>query len=478
LRDYLNEINSQLLSFIVIALLLLYPIQFLLFNKINKYYYNILKIRIKLTIWIGIFIELNNKNDLRYEMKRLIILFFIVITSTAFNVKTAAQNDGDNYGYFYASLSPYGSWIELNSGVTVWRPNHLNHGWSPYRDGRWIWTDDGWYWDSDEPYGNIVYHYGRWYDDDYYGWIWVPDNVWAPAWVQWRYDNDYIGWAPLPPYASFSIGFGISFTTNYVTPVSYWHFVGYNRICDPYVTRYYIRDRDRDRIFSNTRYRTNYGYSNGRVINRGVDVDYVRQRGGGRIVEQHIQRVDDPRNAGSRGSNNVIRAYIPTREQIASTDARNVQIKKATRPASLDVSKVEIGRTNRVAQNNNPGIINRNNKVNNRTPDRVVAPNREVPRNNSQTMRENNRTNPPENRPQTRNNISQQPNRNNPQSSTINRPQQRVQSQVPNRPQQRVQSQIPNRPQIKQQPRIQQNVAPRRPSPPPQSRNQNRRSGH
>jgi len=395
--------------------------------------------------------------ELRCMMKRLIIILFLLVLSAGFNVNFAQDGEGDVNAGFYASLSPYGSWIELSSGVNVWRPLHLNRDWSPYRDGHWIWTDDGWYWDSDEPYGPIVYHYGRWYNDDYYGWIWVPDNVWAPAWVEWRYNDDYIGWAPLAPYASFSVGVGISFTRNYETPMSYWHFVGYHHMCDANVYNYYVPDRDRYRIFSGTKYRTNYGYSNGRVMNRGVDVDYIRQRGGGRIVERQIQRVDDPRSSGSRGNNNVVRAYIPSREQLAKTDTRNVEIKRATRSSSLDVSKVNLGGRNPVA----------NNDYNSRPDNR--APGREAQRNNSpNNVRENNR---PEDRAQ-----NNQPGRTNTQREV----QSRVQNQQPQVRQNRNQPpRVQTQPQVRQQqPRVQSQPQARQQQPrvqvQPQSRQQPR----
>jgi hypothetical protein len=64
--------------------------------------------------------------------------------------------------------------------------------------------------------------------DDYYGWIWIPDYEWAPAWVEWRYDDAYIGWAPLPPYAVFSIHIGIHYTYDYYVPYRHWHYVNYN----------------------------------------------------------------------------------------------------------------------------------------------------------------------------------------------------------------------------------------------------------
>src|SRR3977135_729720 len=43
------------------------------------------------------------------------------------------------------------------------------------------------------------------------GWVWVPGDQWAPAWVSWRQtdDEDYVGWAPLPPEASVTVSVGV-----------------------------------------------------------------------------------------------------------------------------------------------------------------------------------------------------------------------------------------------------------------------------
>ncbi len=316
-------------------------------------------------------------------MKRILIIVIAVVFSSFVKTNAAPANNFqyDGGGIFYSALAPYGTWIELNDGVVVWRPLHLQVGWVPYRNGQWIWTSDGWYWDSYDPFGYIVFHYGRWYYDNYYGWIWVPDNVWAPAWVQWRYDNDYIGWAPLPPYASFSIGIGIHFTHNYVTPYRYWHFVRYRYMCDSHVYNYFAPEREKYRIYSVTRFRTNYGYSNGRVINRGVNVDFVRQRGGSRIVERSIERVDNPRNTGF-GRGNVVRAYIPPKEQISRENFRNQDIRRGIKPSSLDISRVEIGRNSGLRREVNNS---RDNQI--RRQENINRPNREVaPRNNSREI--------------------------------------------------------------------------------------------
>jgi len=111
-------------------------------------------------------------------------------------------------GFFYDDLAPYGNWIERPSYGWVWTPRQVSTSWRPYRDGHWVWTDEGWTWISDEPYGWATYHYGRWYDDPEIGWAWVPDDEWAPSWVSFQEGADYVGWAPLPPGVSVSVSVG------------------------------------------------------------------------------------------------------------------------------------------------------------------------------------------------------------------------------------------------------------------------------
>jgi hypothetical protein len=71
-------------------------------------------------------------------------------------------------------------------------------------------------WISQDPWGGIPYHYGRWAYDSYYGWVWVPEDdlIWAPAWVAWRYGDDYVGWAPLPPDAGWRSGSGLTISVS------------------------------------------------------------------------------------------------------------------------------------------------------------------------------------------------------------------------------------------------------------------------
>ena len=308
-------------------------------------------------------------------MKRITIFLVIVTGLILFNNKSSAKSGSQVEGgvYFYSSLAPYGNWIQIDGGTTVWQPANIRNDWQPYRDGHWIWTDDGWYWDSYEPFGYITYHYGRWYYDNYYGWIWVPDNQWAPAWVEWRYDDDYIGWSPLPPYAGFSIGIGIRFTTNYYSPYNRWQFVKYRYICDPFVYKYYVSSNNVYKFFGRTRYRTNYGYSNGRVINRGIDIDYVRKRSGQNIRERLIERVNDPgqlRNQNGRNSERV-RSYFLDRDKITRENVDQRKIRRMDKRTSLDISRMGIDErrtiVNRSEVRNESRPTNRGNAFNNRT---------------------------------------------------------------------------------------------------------------
>jgi hypothetical protein len=103
---------------------------------------------------------------------------------------------------FYEVLSPYGDWIVIQPYGRVWRPYRHMVGvdFRPYvTGGRWIYTEYGWVFDTDWEWGWVPFHYGRWLYAGAEGWIWVPDTIWGPAWVEWRAGGGYVGWAPLPP---------------------------------------------------------------------------------------------------------------------------------------------------------------------------------------------------------------------------------------------------------------------------------------
>jgi hypothetical protein len=289
-------------------------------------------------------------------MKKLIIAAVIIVFGFS-----ASADANTNYakrvgGYFYTSLSPYGTWIEIGFGTPVWRPTMMKRNWSPYHQGQWIYTNYGWYWDSYEPFGYVVYHYGRWYFDDYYGWIWIPDNEWAPAWVDWRYDDDYIGWAPLSPYALFSINIGIHYTYDYYVPYYHWNYVQYNHFCDNNVYNYYVAPKYKYRVHNKTKMRTNYSYYDGRVRNDGVDYDRIRERSGRSIEKRNLVGVNDPRELSkerdSKNRNREVRAYFANSDDFSREGLKDVKVEKKGRQSSLDLSKVELGRDRNLTRSN------------------------------------------------------------------------------------------------------------------------------
>jgi len=119
-----------------------------------------------------------------------------------------------NLGYFQTQLAPYGSWVDAPGYGSCWRPTvqDTSPGWAPYLDaGHWQYTDEGWYWASDYPWGEYAFHYGRWARSPRLGWLWIPGYEWGPGWVCWRNceADGYCGWAPLPPGARFQAGVGL-----------------------------------------------------------------------------------------------------------------------------------------------------------------------------------------------------------------------------------------------------------------------------
>jgi hypothetical protein len=106
---------------------------------------------------------------------------------------------------FETPLAPHGTWLVVSSYGRCWRPAGVAVEWRPYGCGTWVWTECGWYWASDEPWAWACYHYGWWVQDSKYGWVWVPNTDWAPAWVSWRAGPDFIGWAPLGPPGFFGM---------------------------------------------------------------------------------------------------------------------------------------------------------------------------------------------------------------------------------------------------------------------------------
>jgi len=260
-------------------------------------------------------------------------------------------------GFFYDNLASYGNWIQRPTYGWVWTPRVVDNGWRPYQDGRWVWTDQGWTWISDEPYGWATYHYGRWYEDPDLGWSWVPGDQWAPAWVDWQEGDDYVGWAPLPPNYDIAGGYGggYGYDSSYrLAPESYV-FVQERYFLAPTIVNYVIPRQQVVTIFGRTRNYTNYRVSNNQVYNQGIPVDRI-QRVVGRAVPRYQVAdlgANDARQRTARISGNRVEIFRPQVQ-------RNVQVAPpASRPAARRsvVSATQF-------QQQYPNRANRTNRVN------------------------------------------------------------------------------------------------------------------
>lgn len=192
----------------------------------------------------------------------------------------AAPDTTPTFADFQSELAPYGAWVNLPGYGACWQPS-VSPGWRPYLDGgHWEYTDAGWYWDSDYPWGDIVFHYGRWAYTDV-GWVWVPGYQYAPAWVVWRHDDadGYLGWAPLPPGAVFANGgwlyngrpvgadFDFGLGMNFFTFVGYDHFWAHDY-------RHWVVPHDRVMVaWGHSAVAFHYNYDHGVFVNVGMPHD-------------------------------------------------------------------------------------------------------------------------------------------------------------------------------------------------------------
>lgn len=217
------------------------------------------------------------------------------------------------YSTFYAELSQYGSWFDYGGYGRCWSPGDVSPGWRPYSVGHWVYSDAGWMWDSDEPWGWATYHYGRWVDDDDYGWVWVPGEVWAPSWVAWRYSDDWVGWAPLPPAATWSAGVGLTWSDDMSSRFhdDDWCFVPSRTLLDPSLrTRIVPAPRNR-RLLVGTQVHVAFDVNGGRPRNLGLDEHRVQGWTNRPVPLVRVRDYDRPRPRRASAGAPEVPVYRP-----------------------------------------------------------------------------------------------------------------------------------------------------------------------
>ncbi len=219
--------------------------------------------------------------------------------------------------YIYDYLGNYGYWVYYSPYGHVWIPRGVGRHWRPYTHGRWVWTDYGWTWVSNYPWGWIPFHYGRWGWDNRLGWFWVPGVHWAPAWVIWRYGDLYIGWAPLPPGVEFVPGYGLRWTRRDI-PVHFWVFVEGRRFHSSQLRSWILPPERNITIINYTVVRDRYTIRERNiVINDALSPQEIERITRRPVTRVKVNEVKQPEEVGS--GINEVRVYRPTVKQEQAT---------------------------------------------------------------------------------------------------------------------------------------------------------------
>lgn len=252
------------------------------------------------------------------------------------------------YTYFYDSLAPYGSWINVQGYGLCWRPTAVaaDPGWQPYlHRGRWLYTDAGWYWASDYTWGWAPFHYGRWFRHSNWGWCWAPDTVWGPSWVSWRYTPDYCGWAPLPPSAYYRPGYGFSYYGRSVgigfgfgLSANYYCFVPTRNFHGRHIHHHRLPHHRERELYRHTRPLQRYDRDErNRVVNRGIPVEHVRAASRSDIRPIPIRETDRPTPARlERQRDNTPRLAV-YRPEMPQPERNGRLVGEGIRPAPIRI---------------------------------------------------------------------------------------------------------------------------------------------
>ncbi len=258
---------------------------------------------------------------------------------------TSAPAANVSVSVFYDSLEPYGEWFETPDYGYVWHPRNVDDNWRPYTEGNWAYTDSGWTWVSEEPFGWATYHYGRWIEIDRVGWTWVPDREWGPAWVSWRRSEQHVGWAPLPPEARFEarVGFHDWTDSYYDIGPTYYSFVKVRDFGAPRLRTVIVEPRENLTIIRETRNITNITYVNNVVFNEGPRYDVIVRETAQPIRRLKIERRTDIdyRTGGDRN-----RFAAQVQGDVLRIAAPEVEVTREARPAKLGqrLERVDVDR--------------------------------------------------------------------------------------------------------------------------------------
>jgi len=84
-------------------------------------------------------------------------LGLVVILAGAIQAPPSAWASMEDAAVFYEELAEYGDWVEDENYGPVWYPNQVQENWRPYVDGRWAPSEQGYLFETEEPWGCLLY---------------------------------------------------------------------------------------------------------------------------------------------------------------------------------------------------------------------------------------------------------------------------------------------------------------------------------
>jgi len=234
-----------------------------------------------------------------------------------------------------------------------------------------VWSDHGWYWQSDYSWGWAPFNYGRW-AYVHHRWCWIPGNRWAPSWVYWRSHDEGYGWAPLPPGSDFDVHLGFTFRGKHVgfsfdfnLGDNDYVFVPRQRFMDRHLRSHALPRSHVTNIYNKTTIINNtYVYNDNRIVNNGVPVESLAL-----ATKQRIQpvKIEDARFKpgdrihGDRREGDRIVAFRPEmQDKVTELPPAVAQRRLASIPPSKRVTLAapKVAGKTEPAQIQNPGTAN------------------------------------------------------------------------------------------------------------------------
>ena len=310
-------------------------------------------------------------------------------------------DENTNYKEMYKDLNKDGEWIQMkesdlddDSGesdgqevttnvtnvriINVWRPRGMSSDWSPYSEGRWVYTYNGWIWASDYEWGWAAYHYGRWFYDVFFGWVWLPGRYWAPSWVQWGYTSNCIGWYPIYPrrYGWHHHGHHGRHNRFYHNGRhNHWVYVNRNKFTERIDKKTILDPSGNKKLIEGSKTIAVIKYDGTSLTNVGPKVNVIEKNTGQKIQPKEIKI------NGSKGITKVNETSVNL--------YRNDVSKKETLKKKNETTKT----TGKKENNTNNGSKTKNPEINNETSKEKVTKNKEENTNKNNEINKNKEVN-------------------------------------------------------------------------------------